>query len=49
MNQIKDGQEAIPDMVAVIYRNTDRKLHGAAGLSVLAHLEDIVAKGKVET
>ena len=49
LNQVREGQETIPDMVAVIYRSTDKKLHGAAGLSVLAHLEDLVAKGKVET
>lgn len=49
LNQIKDGQHTIPDIVAVIYASTDIKLHGAAGLSVLAHLEDLVAKGKVET
>lgn len=48
-NQVEKGQERIPDMVAVIYRSTDKKLHGAAGLSVLAHLEDLVARGKVAT
>ncbi len=49
LNKIKNGKQTIPDMVAVIYRTTDKKLHGAAGLSVLAHLEDLVAKGAVET
>ena len=49
LNQIIDGMHTIPEIVAVIYRMTDKKLHGAAGLSVLAHLEDLVAKGKVET
>ena len=48
-NQVEKGLDRIPDMVAVIYRRTDKKLHGAAGLSVLAHLEDLVARGKVET
>ena len=33
------------EMVAAIYRDTDPRLHGAAGLSVLAHLEDLVARG----
>jgi hypothetical protein len=32
-----------------IYRDTDPRLHGAAGLSVLAHLEDLVARGLVAT
>jgi hypothetical protein len=36
-------------MVKAIYRDTDPRLHGAAALSVLAHLEDLVEKGQVET
>ena len=36
-------------MVANIYRDTDPRLHGAAGLSVLAHLEDMVARELVRT
>jgi hypothetical protein len=36
-------------MVKAIYRDTDPRLHGAAGLSVLAHLEDLVARGLVST
>lgn len=48
LNQIKKGHHFIPDMVAIIYATTDKKLHSAAGLSVLAHLEDLVAKGKVK-
>ena len=49
LNQVRKGRETIPDMVAVIYRTTDKKLHGAAGLSVLAHLEDLVARDLVTT
>lgn len=49
LNQIQDGQLTVPEMVAVIYRTTDKKLHKAAGLSVLAHLEDLVARGSVVT
>ncbi len=49
LEQVQKGRETIPDMVAVIYRTTDKKLHGAAGLSVLAHLEDLVARGVVKT
>ena len=48
-NQVEKGVEKIPEMVAIIYHTTDKKLHGAAGLSVLAHLEDLVSRGKVET
>ena len=36
-------------MVRAIYRETDPRLHGAAALSVLAHLEDLVARGLVQT
>jgi glyoxylase-like metal-dependent hydrolase (beta-lactamase superfamily II) len=41
------GDRTIPEIVTVIYRDTDPRLHRAAGLSVLAHLEDLVAAGKV--
>ena len=36
-------------MVAEIYRDTDPRLHGAAGLSVFAHLEDLVERGVILT
>jgi hypothetical protein len=36
-------------MVRVIYRETDPRLHGAAGLSILAHLEDLVSRGLATT
>lgn len=41
------GDRTVADMVAAIYRDTDPRLHGAAGLSVLAHLEDLVARGRI--
>ncbi|WP_269932166.1 MBL fold metallo-hydrolase [Aminobacter sp. HY435] len=40
------GDRTIPDIVRAIYRDTDPRLYGAAGLSVFAHLEDLVGKGK---
>ncbi|MGO4452363.1 MBL fold metallo-hydrolase [Phyllobacterium sp. TAF24] len=49
LERIKQGDRTIAAMVKVIYRETDPRLHGAAGLSVLAHLEDLVARGKVHT
>ncbi|MEL6744365.1 MAG: MBL fold metallo-hydrolase, partial [Pseudomonadota bacterium] len=49
LDQIRKGVVTIPEMVAIIYRQTDPRLHKAAGLSVLAHLEDLVARGAVET
>jgi len=46
-SRIRSGDRTIPDIVKVIYRETDPRLHGAAGLSVFAHLEDLVAQGKI--
>ncbi len=49
LERVRAGDRTIPAMVKVIYRETDARLHGAAGLSVLAHLEDLVARGIVQT
>jgi glyoxylase-like metal-dependent hydrolase (beta-lactamase superfamily II) len=49
LERVRKGDRTIPAMVAMIYRDTDQRLHGAAGLSVLAHLEDLVARGAVVT
>ena len=38
---------AIPDLVAVMYAMVDKRLHPAAGRSVLAHLIDLNARGVV--
>lgn len=47
--RIRAGDRTIADMVKIIYRNTDPRLHAAAALSVLAHLEDLIEKGQVQT
>jgi len=49
LDRIRKGDRTIPEMVREIYRDTDPRLHRAAGLSVLAHLEDLVARGLVAT
>ena len=49
LERLRHGDRSIADMVKAIYRDTDPRLHGAAALSVLAHLEDLVARGLVET
>lgn len=49
VERIKAGDRTIADMVKVIYRETDPRLHGAAALSVLAHLEDLTERGVVAT
>jgi glyoxylase-like metal-dependent hydrolase (beta-lactamase superfamily II) len=45
LERLRAGDRTIPDMVAAIYRDTNPALHGAAGLSVLAHLEDLTTRG----
>ncbi|HEV7319593.1 MAG TPA: MBL fold metallo-hydrolase [Ensifer sp.] len=49
LERIRAGDSQIVDMVKVIYASTDVRLHGAAALSVLAHLEDLIEQGRVET
>ncbi len=49
LERLRAGDRTIPAMVANIYRDTDPRLHGAACLSVLAHLEDMVARELVRT
>lgn len=49
LERIRTGDRTIGEMVRAIYRETDPRLHGAAGLSVLAHLEDLVTRGAVTT
>lgn len=49
LERLRAGDRTIAEMVAAIYRDTDPRLHGAAGLSVLAHLEDLAARGRVAT
>ncbi len=49
LERIMQGDRTISDMVKAIYRDTDPRLHGAAALSVLAHLEDLVGRGEIVT
>ena len=49
LKRIQAGDRSIADMVKVIYRSTDPRLHGAAALSVLAHIEDLIEKGQIQT
>ena len=48
LESVREGVETIPDLVAKLYRGLDPRLHGAAGLSVFAHLEDLVSRGLVQ-
>jgi glyoxylase-like metal-dependent hydrolase (beta-lactamase superfamily II) len=45
LQRLEEGDETIASMVARIYEGVDARLHGAAALSVFAHLEDLVARG----
>jgi glyoxylase-like metal-dependent hydrolase (beta-lactamase superfamily II) len=47
LERLKEGDRTIPEMVKAIYRSIDPRLHGAAGLSVLAHIEDLAGRGEV--
>ena len=47
LSRIRAGDQTIPDIVKIIYKETDPRLHGAAGLSVFAHIEDLVMQGKI--
>jgi glyoxylase-like metal-dependent hydrolase (beta-lactamase superfamily II) len=49
LEQLKRGETDIPTLVRDIYVGLDPRLTRAAGLSVLAHLEDLVTRGKVKT
>jgi glyoxylase-like metal-dependent hydrolase (beta-lactamase superfamily II) len=47
LGQLADGGKTIPAMVAVMYAGVNPQLRPAAGRSVLAHLIDLRARGKV--
>src|SRR5246127_2502135 len=49
LHRLAKGEADIPAMVRAIYIGIDPRLAGAAGYSVLAHLEDLVARGIVAT
>jgi glyoxylase-like metal-dependent hydrolase (beta-lactamase superfamily II) len=49
LHRLEKGESDIPTLVRAIYIGIDPRLTGAAGLSVLAHLEDLVARGVAET
>ena len=47
LEQLKKGRTRIKDMVAAMYADIDKRLHGAAALNVLAHLIRLVRIGTV--
>jgi glyoxylase-like metal-dependent hydrolase (beta-lactamase superfamily II) len=49
LHRLAKGEADIPTIVRAIYIGLDPRLTKAAGLSVLAHLEDLVTRGRVAT
>jgi glyoxylase-like metal-dependent hydrolase (beta-lactamase superfamily II) len=49
LHRLGKGEADIPSIVRAIYIGIDPRLTGAAGYSVLAHLEDLVGRGIVAT
>ena len=46
---LKAGETNIPNMVAVMYADVEKRLHPAAAMSVLGHMLKLVDEGLVET
>ena len=49
LHRLAKGEADIPTIVRAVYIGLDPRLIGAAALSVLAHLEELVARGAVVT
>lgn len=47
LSRLAAGDETVAEIVPQLYEGLAPALHGAAGLSVFAHLEDLVARGLV--
>lgn len=47
LQRVRQGDRTVPAITAAIYRDIDPRLHGAAALSVLAHLEELARRGLV--
>lgn len=45
--RVAQGARTVAEIVATIYADVDPKLHGAAALSTRAHLDHLVAQGKL--
>ena len=46
-NRVQAGDRSVVDIVANVYQATDKRLHGAAALTALAHLERLGDQGKI--
>jgi glyoxylase-like metal-dependent hydrolase (beta-lactamase superfamily II) len=48
-NRIKSGDGTIDRIVAAIYADVDPRLHAAAALSTLAHIEHLIEQGRISS
>jgi glyoxylase-like metal-dependent hydrolase (beta-lactamase superfamily II) len=48
LQRLEAGDETIAEIVAHIYEGVDKRLHPAAAMTALAHLEDLIARGLVD-
>jgi glyoxylase-like metal-dependent hydrolase (beta-lactamase superfamily II) len=46
LQRLRGGDCLIFEIVAALYRDVDKRLHGAAALSVFAHLEHLIEQGR---
>jgi glyoxylase-like metal-dependent hydrolase (beta-lactamase superfamily II) len=49
LERLAKGDETIPIIVARIYEGVDARLHGAAAMSVLAHLHELIERGEARS
>ncbi len=49
LERVSAGERTIPGLVAALYSGLDPMLRPAAALSVFAHLEDLVERGRIAT
>ena len=47
LKQLREGRHRIADIVRALYSDIDPRLHGAAAMSVLAHMEHLIEREKV--
>lgn len=47
LEQLERGLAEIHEIVSVLYKTTPAKLHGAAAMTVLAHMEALIESGRV--
>ncbi|TLG75194.1 MBL fold metallo-hydrolase [Methylocystis sp. B8] len=48
LQRLEAGDETIAEIVAHIYEGVDKRLHPAAAMTTLAHLEDLISRGLVD-